>query len=158
MGAPPTTSKAPTTTAPPTTTTAPPTTTQAPTTTAPPTKPSTQPPTNPPTPATPAVQKFNVTNSNGTALLLLDLGARISITSNSSSSSYSSSSDSIYAFVADAAVVDKKTTTIVDVPANAVVSDGSTSGVKLTFDSMTLTLTFASADDKWDLSNVTLKY
>merc|ERR1711915_1155087 len=41
---------------------------------------------------------------------------------------------------------------------NAVVSDGTTSSVKLTFDSMTLTLTFASADDKWDLSNITLKY
>merc|ERR1711951_183385 len=77
-------------------------------------------------------------------------------TSNSSSSyrsSYSSySSDSIFA------VVDKKTTTSVDVPADAVVSDGTTSGVTLTFDSMALTLTFASAEGKWDLSNVTLKY
>merc|ERR1711951_316129 len=68
-------------------------------------------------------------------------------TSNSSSSyrsSYSSySSDSIFA------VVDKKTTTSVDVPADAVVSDGTTSGVTLTFD---------STEGKWDLSNVTLKY
>jgi len=46
----------------------------------------------------------------------------------------------------------------VDLPANAVVSGGSKSGLTLTFNDMVLGLVFSEGDGVWSLSNLTLTY